>query len=115
MSFYSLELGDGRAASELSAQIEGAWIAMTQAATRAGKKTDYSSAVFRRGEPGAGKVTMYFTPAAELLAKVFGAVKCGKPSLSRIDLFLGDARAWDIHFPGERGKPVPDRIWIYQG
>jgi hypothetical protein len=111
MSWYSLELGDGRDAS--SAQIEGAWMAMVQSAVKAGKKPDHSLAVFRRGESGAGPVTMYFTPAAEAVAKVFGAVECGKPSPPGIVLFLGDARVWDIHFPSEHDETLPGKVWQF--
>ena len=111
MSWYSLELGDGRNAS--SAQIEGAWMAMVQAAAKAGKKPDHSCAVFRRGEMSAGPVTMYFTPAAAALAIVFEAVRCDKPSPAGIDLFLGDTRAWDIHFPGQRAEPGPGKVWHF--
>jgi hypothetical protein len=108
-SWYSLELGDGRAAFGPTTQIQDAWMAMALAAAKAGK-TDYSSAVFTRSDPGATQVTMYFTPSASPLAEVFRAVPCEKPSPPGIGLCAGDARAWEIHFPGESDKPVMERI-----
>jgi hypothetical protein len=58
---------------------------------------------------------MYFTPSAETLAKVFGAVECDKPPPPGIVLFLGDARAWDIHLPSEHDEhvPAPGRVWQF--
>lgn len=113
VSWCSLELGDGMPATGPIAQIEGAWAVLNEAAFKAGKKADYSRAVFRRGEIGSGPVTMYFTPAAAAVAKVFGAVECGKPSPPGIVLFLGDARAWGIHFPVENDETVPGKVWQF--
>lgn len=57
-----------------------------------------SSAIFKKIDGGNGLI-LYFTPAARRLAKSFGARPCGKPLPLGMSLFVGDHRAWRIHFP----------------
>jgi hypothetical protein len=42
----------------------------------------------------------YFTPSAILLAQAFGA----KPESEGRSLIVGDARAWDTHFPSRKAN-----------
>lgn len=99
-NWHSLDLGDGVAAFQPTKKIQDAWM---QQALNAAKLnlTDYSNAVFSTTEAGASKVTVFFTPTAEIFARAFGAVACAKPSPTSIGLLCGDQRAWEIHFPGE--------------
>src|SRR4051794_38660296 len=73
MTWYSLSLkqdGDGL--------VEDAWQLAWEVA-RSANQLDYSNAIFRKACPGRAEVTLYFTPAAGLLAASFGAKHCEKP------------------------------------
>ena len=65
-------------------------------------------AVFSETEIGGKMVTVYFTPTATDLAKLFDAVPCEKPTpTSQFSLLAGDQRAWGIHFPDDLEKRQP--------
>lgn len=95
-TWHSLNLGDGVEAFQPTHRLQDAWMAAAQVAGRHGT-LDASSAIFSAG--GGESVTVYFTPAAQLIAKAFRATPCDKPSGDGIGLLVGDQRAWDIHFP----------------
>ena len=86
--WYSLKLNTG--AEEI---IEQAWNDATGLGTQFGE----SCAVFKKINPELG-LTLYFSPEAQLLARIFGATRCRMPSPTGAQLLLGDARAWGIHF-----------------
>lgn len=58
-------------------------------------------AVFARYDLRENVVTWWFSPEAEMLALAYGATDCEKPEPEEgFSLLVGDARGWDIHFPG---------------
>lgn len=98
--WHSKELGDGLEAFAPTSKIQEAFLNLAYTQARTGQySTD--AAVFSRYDLKANVVTVYFTPSAELLAKAFGATPCEQPVPSDgFALIVGDARAWDAHFPG---------------
>ena len=63
-------------------------------------------AIFRRMEVQPNLVTVYFSPALEQLAKAHGAEPCEKPeNTENLNLFSGDARAWEIFYSGVTADP----------
>lgn len=99
-SWYSKDLGDGVAAFGPSNKIQEAFLALAEVRARSGQ--DYSKiAVFSHSDPGARRVTVYFSPNAELLAKAFEAEPCAKPTpTDGFSLLVGDANSWELFFPG---------------
>ncbi|MGH8491523.1 MAG: hypothetical protein ACRERR_00215 [Moraxellaceae bacterium] len=47
------------------------------------------------------EVTVYFSPAAQALAKRFQAKSCARPAPDGLDLLAGDPASWDVLFTGE--------------
>lgn len=95
-TWYCKDLGDGVVAFGPSSQIQEAFLALAQAG---GPSSDL--AVFSRNDLRTNVVTVYFTPSASVLASAFGATPCEKPSPEgKLSLLVGDARSWEIHFPG---------------
>ena len=95
-SWYSKELGDGVEAYKPTMKIMEAFLSLAKAG-------HYSpdAAVFSRYDLVTNVVTIYFSPSAELLAQAFVAVPCEKPiPRGDLGLIVGDARAWEVHFPG---------------
>lgn len=94
-TWYSKELGDGAQASAPSWKIQEAFMALAMQ-----KQLPYDLAVFSEHDHRRNTVTAYFSPAAKLLAEIFGAQPCDPPQRSsRFGLLVGDARAWDLLFP----------------
>ena len=103
-TWYCKELGDGAQAFHPSNRISHAFMKIALAQAKTGRHI-LDAAVFSQSEPGASRVIVYFTPSAELLAKQFDAVPCTKPVPKKnFSLLAGDTRAWDIHFPNNRGN-----------
>ena len=98
--WHSKVLGDGVEAFVPTSKIQAAFLTLAQSQARTGHyPTD--AAVFSRYDSKTNVVTVYFTPSAELLAVAFGAVPCEKPGpIGDFGLIVGDARAWEAHFPG---------------
>ena len=97
--WYSLSLGDGITASMPSAEIQEQFESSFR---EAGNPTEM--AVFTRPESEGRlycEVMAYFSPAAEKLAKVFGAEPCATPERAGLGLLCGDQRAWEVLF-GEK-------------
>jgi hypothetical protein len=90
-SWYRLDAAEG--VGEL---VEDVWKLAREVSRFAGEP-DYSNAIFLKNRPGTA-LTLYFSPAARLLAEALGAVPCNRPSPSRMTLVAGDTRAWQIHF-----------------
>ena len=93
-SWYSLDLIE-----EVQELVEMAW-----EVSRSGAERDYGNAIFQRQASGKG-LTLYFSPAAALLAKAYGAKPCARPSPVDMNLLAGDRRAWQIHFGRVFARP----------
>jgi len=61
-------------------------------------------AMFSRYDLHKNVVTVYFSPAAKVMAGWFGAKPCEKPSITGLALEAGDIRCWQELFPGEEPK-----------
>lgn len=93
--WFSKTLGDGVQAFEPTRQIQDAFL---QVFAAAGQPTDM--AVFSRYELEKNIVTVYFSPGAVALAKMFGATACEKPSREgRLSLLVGDQGCLEMFFP----------------
>ena len=92
MSWYRLSL-TGHIEKVNQVAWQSAW-----AGSQAMARIDYASAIFKKIDDRDG-LTLYFTPSAQSLAHAFGAMPCGKPWPKGLSLFVGDHRAWRIHFP----------------
>ncbi len=93
--WYSRDLGDGVSANAPSQTIQNAFLPMFAAA---GQPIDM--AVFSRYDLEKNVVSVYFSPNAEVLAKMFEATACEKPNReNRLVLLVGDARCWDLFYP----------------
>ncbi len=100
-TWYSVELGDEVEAFAPTGKIMDAFMAAYVA--NGGKKNDM--AAFSRYDLETNVVTMYFTPPAQLIAKIFNASPCEKPTIDSLGLIVGDADSWQTFFLGE----APDR------
>ena len=95
-TWYSKDLGDGVAAFGPTSKIQEAFLALAKAGS-----ISSDIAVFSRYDLKSNIVTVYFTPSASLLASAFGATPCEKPGPEgKLGLLVGDARSWELHFPG---------------
>ena len=95
-TWYSKEVGDGLEAFQPSSKLHEAFFAMAKAGN-----VPANIGVFSRYDLRANVVTWYFSPEAEVLASMFGAISCEEPVPSRgFGLLVGDARSWEAHFPG---------------
>jgi hypothetical protein len=103
MSWYSLDLLDG--VGEL---VEDSWTLAWDVA-RSEDEADFSNAIFQKSRPGK-RLTLYFSPAAQLLAEAFGAKACARPSPTDMSLVAGDERAWQIHFGRVFARPATGRF-----
>lgn len=95
--WYSISLGDGMMAATPSDEIEKAFLT---AFNKAGRPP--GMAVFTRPESEGRlhcEIIAYFSPAAEKLAKSFGARPCSKPARAGLGLLAGDERSWAVLFP----------------
>ncbi|AMN46560.1 hypothetical protein ACG33_05500 [Steroidobacter denitrificans] len=78
------------------AQIETRFASLHQAA---GRPADM--AVFKRHDFETSmhcEVTVYFSPAAEPLARAFGAKPCAKPPRTGLERLAGGAGCWQVLF-----------------
>jgi hypothetical protein len=95
-TWHSKEVGDGIEAFEPSSRLHEAFFALAKAGG-----VPPGTGVFSHYDLRANVVTWYFSPEATLLAKGFGASPCDKPIPTEgFGLSVGDARSWEIHFPG---------------
>ena len=94
-SWYSKEIGNGAEAFDPSGKIQEAFLALTMRS-----QLPYDLAVFSEHDLRRNLVTVYFSPAAKVLADMFEGQPCEPPQRSRhFGLLVGDARAWDLLFP----------------
>lgn len=96
-TWYSVNLGDGVEAFVPTGKIQESFMA----AYIANGGTTNNMGAFSRYDLETNIVTVYFTPAANLIAKMFQAVPCDKPSIKNLGLLVGDASMWDTFFHGE--------------
>lgn len=87
-TWYAKQLGNGGHAFTPTSEIQEAFLKV-YAAT--GMPSDM--AVFSHYDIETNMVTAYFSPGASILAKMFGAEECAKPSRSDIGLLVGDDSA----------------------
>jgi hypothetical protein len=73
------------------------------AASVTGEPVDQGNAVFLSQEER-GCVTLYFSPAARLLATSLGARPCERPDPATLTLLAGSTAAWDAHFAPPRAS-----------
>ena len=93
--WFSKTLGDGVQAFEPTSQIQDAFLPIFAAA---GQPTDM--AVFSRYDLENNIVTVYFSPGAAALAKMFDATLCEKPTREgHLSLLVGDQRCLELFFP----------------
>ena len=93
--WYSKDLGDGRQAFAPTKEIQSAFVPMFIAA---GQPIDM--AVFSRNDLERNIVTVYFSPGASMLAKIFGASPCEKPKKeNELGLLVGDQRCVEMFYP----------------
>lgn len=98
-TWYRKALGDGAAAFAPSLRIQQMFSPMFAASGQPS-----SMAVFSRHDRKANEVTAYFSPRASMLAALFRAQPCEKPSGDGIGLLVGDARSWAIFFPERKRR-----------
>lgn len=93
--WYSKPLGDALSASIYTAEIEQTFQPVFAAAGH-----PPAMAVFTRQEPGVihCKVTVYFSPAAEKIARAFTAQPCNPPETDGLTLLAGNPACWKILF-----------------
>jgi hypothetical protein len=92
--WYSKDLGDA-----LMAHLELGQIEAAGRATLAERPDVANFAVFTR-HSSAGRlqcaVTVYFTPAASILASQCQAMRCRRPDRAGLELLCGDAASWRL-------------------
>ncbi len=98
-TWYSVDLGDGVEAFDPTSKIEEVFFSLFAVA---GCPKDM--AVFSKYPTETNIVTVYFTPSAHLVAKLFNAAPCEKPSTDGIGLLAGDANALTVFFPDWESK-----------
>jgi hypothetical protein len=95
-SWFSSELGNNASAYEPTAQIQKAFKTLFM---DTGFPQDM--AIFSVNDLEKDMVTVYFTPSAHIIAKLFNACLCNKPSINGLDLLCGGPNCWNLLFPGE--------------
>jgi hypothetical protein len=93
--WYSKILGDGVEANEPTHLIQEAFIPLFSAAGQ-----PINMAVFSRYDLEKNIVTVYFSPGASVLAKMFSAQLCEKPIKENgLGLIVGDQRCLQLFYP----------------
>jgi hypothetical protein len=75
-------------------------------ASVAGEQVDEGNAVFAAPD-GQDCFTLYFPPAAQLLASSVGARHCPKPQGPGLTVLAGHERAWQVHFDASAADALP--------
>ena len=97
-TWYRKSLGDSVDASLPIRQIQDAFLPLFASS---GQPIDM--AIFSRLDFEANVVTIYFSPGASHLARIFGATVCEKPPIEDLRLIGGDVRCMNLFFPDKRG------------
>lgn len=94
-NWYRKDVGDGVAAYGPSGKLFEAFEVL------AARGLPPNISVFSRYDLMKNVVTWWFSPEAQALAQAFGAEPCEKPQPAEgFGLLVGDANAWEGHFPG---------------
>lgn len=97
-SWCKLDLGNEREAFEPSRQIQQVFMAKFLMA-----QPGSGRALFSGYDAAAGRICLYFSPAAQDIAQRFGATPCDKPAASaRLGLLAGEGDALGAHPLDER-------------
>lgn len=94
--WFSLAAGDGVSSTSVCGQIETRFAPMYEAADRPA-----GMAVFKRHDFETSmhcEVTVFFSPAAESLARAFGAKPCAKPPRAGLERIAGEPGCWQVLF-----------------
>ena len=93
--WHSKELGNGVDALAPTNEIQQAFIPLY-----AMKGQPVDMAIFTRYDLERNIVTVYFSPAAEELAKTYNAAPCEKPKReNRLALIVGNPECWNALYP----------------
>ena len=105
-TWFSLEIGDGVEALSPTRKIQDAFLVSFAAAGQPKDMAVFSASRWARTAEGRSTklVTAYFSPSAALLAKLFGAVACSKPSSEGISLLVGPQETLNDFFPDRKRK-----------
>ena len=94
-TWYNKEMGDGIDAKEPSNKLLDMFKSM---AVTGGVSP--RTAVFSRYDLEKNLVTWYFSPETSILANIFEATQCDKPTPTKgFGLLVGDASSLKTHFP----------------
>jgi len=96
-TWFIKNLGDAMLASDKLTQIEQLILSKGQ-----NSNSTKEMAVFIRHESEGClhcQVKVYFSPKASMVAKVFNAIPCAKPSPIELSLLVGNEKSWLIFFP----------------
>lgn len=106
-TWYSVDIGDGVESFSPSNKILDAffWALAVQGHPE-------NMAAFSRYDLKTNMVTVYFTPAAHSIAKMFNATLCEKPSSDDLGLLAGDWRCWQTFFPERVQRAIQRRRTI---
>lgn len=93
--WYSKNLGNSSEAFAPTNAIQEAFVPLFVE-----NRNPVDMAVFSRYDLEKNIVTAYFSPRAEILAKMFGAQPCEKPkNEGHLSLSVGDAHCWQLFYP----------------
>jgi hypothetical protein len=96
-TWYSLNLGDAIMAHQPLEEIREA---LEKFVKQNGSTTDL--AIFTRNDSEGRlhcEVTVFFSPNASKIGKLFGANPCKQPSHINLDLLVGNETCWETLFP----------------
>ena len=94
-NWYRKDVGDGVEAFAPTGKLFDAFTALAMTGVTP------NISVFSRYDLEQNVVSWWFSPEAHILAQAFGAEPCEKPKPSSgFGLLVGDANAWEGHFPG---------------
>ena len=95
--WHSLDLGDGIAAYEPIEKIQESFWPIYLS-----EDSPNDMGVYSRYDLHKNVVTVYFTPAAKILAEAFNATECEEPSSDHLSFLVGPASCLNIWPVGKR-------------
>jgi hypothetical protein len=99
-AWFSIYLGSTVRGLQTEQEIRNAFLPVYVAS---GQPVDM--AVFASHDTDRNRLTVYFSPAAAALAKMFAAAPCDKPKRDRfLSRSAGNTRAWDIFYPRQANR-----------
>ena len=93
-TWFSKSLGDGVLAQEPLDRVEASFLLAFAKADRPVEM----AAFFRHASEGRlhCEVTVYLSPASEVVARQIGAMPCARPARAGLGLLAGSEDAWDV-------------------